>query len=147
MDMEFYLKRRVKIHEGHWLWARARTGEGYGSFRFKGEMVKAHRMSYLTFVGPIPEDKPFVLHKRGVCHIRHCINPDHLYVGTAQDNMDDLMADGRHSNGTSNTQYSDEIIKTVRQRCAMGELQQDVARDFGMSQQHVSRIVNHKRRK
>jgi hypothetical protein len=144
VSMEYYLKQRVKIHEGHWLWTRCCT-RGYGRFEHNGVMVQAHIMSYLTFVGPIPADKPLVLHKRGICHIRKCINPDHLYVGTPQDNMDDMVADERCGGGRPPT-IPDDTVRLIREMCAGGILQKVVAAELGISQQHVSRIVNHEAR-
>jgi len=75
---------------GCWNWTRSRGSHGYGDFRNDGHKL-AHRWSYATFVGPIP-DGMFVLHR---CDNRRCVNPDHLFVGSADDNSKDMSAKGR----------------------------------------------------
>lgn len=54
-------------------------------------MLYAHRVSWELFRGPIP-NKLFVLHK---CDNKNCINPDHLFLGTAKDNIHDCIRKGR----------------------------------------------------
>lgn len=84
--------------EGCWNWKGSikksmRPGHGgYGQFAITPEEVfSAHRFSYLWFVGEIPEGLQ-VLHS---CDNRKCVNPDHLFLGTHQDNMDDMKRKGR----------------------------------------------------
>ena len=65
---------------GCWLWRGQISNSGYGRIMFSSEtgraMESAHRASYLTFVGPIPNGT-FI---RQSCGNRLCINPDHLEV-------------------------------------------------------------------
>lgn len=72
---------------GCWLWARSTVPGGYGKLR----RVRSHRASYEAFKGPIP-DGLFVCHK---CDVPACVNPDHLFLGTSRDNIDDMVAKGR----------------------------------------------------
>jgi len=67
---------------------------GYGRFRIGGKGSKldmAHRVSYELHKGKIPDGK-LVLH---TCDNRLCVNPDHLYAGTYQDNAIDAVSRGR----------------------------------------------------
>lgn len=73
-------------NSGCWLWdRRGKNGPmEYGYFTFEGT-VKAHRAAWLIHKGPIPKDA-FVLHK---CDNPSCVNPDHLYLGHAKENVSD----------------------------------------------------------
>lgn len=71
-------------------WAGLRFRDGYGRVGSK----QAHRVAWEQTYGPIPEGL-FVLHR---CDNRPCVNPEHLFLGTNTDNMQDMVAKGRHVN-------------------------------------------------
>lgn len=86
-------------NSGCWLWTgtlkKPVRGLGYGHFRVSGKTKVAHRVSWEIFRGPIP-DGLCVCHK---CDVSICVNPDHLFLGTRLDNIEDMVAKGRQSNG------------------------------------------------
>ncbi len=92
-NLEYYetlLKLKSKINEnGCWIWQGASTG-GYGYVQNKG----VHRVSYETFIGEIPEGHLVCHH----CDTPLCVNPNHLFTGTHQDNMDDMKKKKRNLN-------------------------------------------------
>jgi hypothetical protein len=86
-------KKFVKT-SGCWLWQGdkwARPEHGYGRIWLNGRRVKAHRVAWELYVGPIPPGQ-HVLHK---CDVRLCVNPEHLFLGTKIDNNTDRDQKGR----------------------------------------------------
>lgn len=72
-------------------WSGSLCGKGYGATSFRSKQVTTHRLAYLLFVGAIPPGM-FVCH---TCDNMKCIRPDHLWLGTHQDNMTDMALKGR----------------------------------------------------
>lgn len=74
-------------NSGCWLWLGVMLDLGYGQLKCCSVVYKAHRASYIAFKGPIPEG----LIVRHTCNVKLCVNPDHLILGTHQDNIDDAV--------------------------------------------------------
>lgn len=74
-----------------WEWSGSRTPHGYGRLSVNGNLEYAHRLSWTFVNGSIPEET-HILHK---CDNPPCVNPNHLYAGTHQDNMKDRNVRGR----------------------------------------------------
>jgi HNH endonuclease len=81
------LKESTTEIDGCWVWIRGRSQFGYGYLRIGNRIVGAHRASYEAFIEPIPSGLR-VCHK---CDNPSCINPDHLFLGTSGDNLNDWM--------------------------------------------------------
>lgn len=77
---------------GCWLWLGGWDANGYGKVSRNGKVITtAHRLFYFERNGPIPTGL-VVCHK---CDTPACCNPDHLFLGTYQDNIDDMIRKGR----------------------------------------------------
>lgn len=87
------LTNKVSKTETCWLWTGYKMPNGYGAISIDGHTYTAHRLMYLVAFGDVPTTLQ-VCHR---CDIRHCINPDHLFLGTAQDNTNDMVAKNRHT--------------------------------------------------
>jgi len=103
IEQRFMDKVYMEPNSGCWLWTAYLSKSGYGQFHLNDICERAHRASYMMFVGEIPKDDNYVcrtmlvLHK---CDVPSCVNPDHLYLGTSQDNSSDMITKGRTMNQT-----------------------------------------------
>lgn len=79
-------------HSGCLLWTGPRTPDGYGIVWHEQTNLLVHREAWKLANGDIPSEM-FVCHR---CDVRNCINPEHMFLGSPQDNMDDKMMKGRH---------------------------------------------------
>ena len=116
------------------LWAKCLT-KGYGQFRRSKKIVYAHRVAYEERFGPIPAGM-FVCHK---CDNPACVNPDHLFLGTRLENIDD-----RDRKLRFHSKLSKSDIEGIRKLSQQGVLQDAVAEKYSITQGAVSRIVNRK---
>lgn len=87
--------KKVKITPSCWIWTAAIRCHGYGSFKnIHNKTVYAHRFSYEIHFGDIPVNMQ-VLHR---CDNPSCVNPDHFFLGTHDDNMKDKVKKNRQGN-------------------------------------------------
>lgn len=67
-----------------WTWIGRIDARGYGQMRIAGGSFGAHRVSYALHVGPISPG----LVVDHICHVRNCVNPDHLRLATVKQNAE-----------------------------------------------------------
>lgn len=89
----------IKVPEsGCWIWMGMISRYGYGRFTFGTKTnFSAHRTSYELKYGKIP-DGMLALHH---CDVKCCVNPDHIFIGTQQENMTDKVTKNRQAKGES----------------------------------------------
>lgn len=135
---------KVNKTEGCWEWTGSKNKKGYGSFGVDGKTQKAHRVSWMLTFGELPEDD--VLH---TCDNPSCVRPDHLFVGTNQDNMRDMADKGRAFMKKGelhlNAKLTDAQVEALRQEGKTGTYMSMGAK-LGVSDTHVRLLLNNKRR-
>lgn len=127
---------QVNKTDGCWEWTGSRMRKGYGNFGVDYRHEGAHRFSWRLHFGEIPEGM-WVLHR---CDNPPCVRPDHLFLGTAQANSDDMVAKGRQKRPRAVVSTGD--VAEIRRLYATGEFSQSqLGNRFGISQTQVGRIV------
>jgi len=136
----FLGKMKINQETGCWEWEGGKNKKGYGQFWTKGDDRKkwlAHRHSYELHRGPIP-DGMMVCHS---CDNRACINPNHLFIGTAADNTADMMSKGREKipriRGSvhGRAKLAEEDVLAIR--AASGISLQSLADQYNVTKQNI----------
>jgi hypothetical protein len=140
--LESYVEEEGPLDTKCWMWTGALDRDGYGKTRFhESEWTgrKAHREAYRTLKGDVPDE----LEVQHLCNNRACINPDHLVIGTNQQNKDYMVECDRSLYGERNTsaKLTEDQVKEVHRLLAQGDLtQSEIGELFGMAQQTISQI-------
>ena len=90
-DKEKFESKINKQENDCWIWKGKKILDGYGRLCLNGKNFYAHRLSYEIYKGEIPKGM-FVCH---TCDVRDCVNPDHLWIGTNLDNINDAIKKGK----------------------------------------------------
>ncbi len=122
---------------GCWEWKGALRGKGYGCFKVDGKNKIASRVSYELYKNSISPSK-LVCHS---CNNPKCVNPDHLYLGSYQDNTKQAVEQGRQfvAKGELNgsCKLTEAEILAIKSDTRS---QRKIAKEYNCSQLHVSRI-------
>lgn len=123
--LQTFRTKYVIDDSGCWLWIGRKSPDGYGRFNH----TLAHRIAYRLLVGEIPQGL-CVCHR---CDVRDCVNPGHLFLGSHQENMADMLSKGRradtHGGRNPRAKLTAADVRSIRadQRRA-----DEIAKDFGV---------------
>jgi hypothetical protein len=126
------VNKSPEINKTCWEWIGQSLVSGYGRMRFDGTYQSSHRISWQMHYGSIPKGLN-VLHK---CDNRLCVNPEHLFLGTQQDNMIDMVTKGRGNppRGKFHTfaKLTEEQVIEIYKRAKNGDGLTALARNFNV---------------
>lgn len=136
-----YYEKYVVRQEGCWDWNGIIEWTGYAKLGIRPP-VKAHRASWIIHKGPIPSGK-VVCH---TCDNRKCTNPEHLWIGTHKDNIQDRIKKGR-CNTPKGTQLkiakiNEKQVVEIKDLLEKGIACSVIGRQYGVSRKIISRIKN-----
>lgn len=127
--------RLIDEETGCWHWTKCKFSNGYGAVQRNGKCEGCHRVAWECFKGPIP-DGMMVLHR---CDTKDCFNPDHLFIGTGSDNVQDCISKKRHYFGEAChlSKLTENQVRQIRESKASN---QTIARLFNITRQNVWQI-------
>ena len=124
---------------GCWIWVASSDRNGYGKVKVNKQNLRAHRWSWELHNGTIPDDMQ-VLHR---CDVPSCVNPEHLFIGTNQDNVDDRESKGRSYKlpiHRTNKVSESDVLEIRRLKGTVRVV--DLASRYGLHYSQISRIQN-----
>lgn len=140
LTRERFLERVDKQGDGGcWLWLGCKDKKGYGIIQRNRKAERAPRIAWELYIGTIP-DKLFVCHK---CDNPSCVNPDHLFVGTLQDNTADMVAKQRQIQGETvgSSKLTTIQVIEIRQRYRDGVSQRALSKEYGITKSGIQHVV------
>lgn len=132
-----------------WLYTGHKDSNGYGIIGDKNKSLRAHRVSYIYYnnIDNIPNGM-FVCH---TCDNPSCINPNHLFLGTPNDNVQDMMEKGRHVRGGKIHKGEKNGMAKLKEKDVLfiysqkGKItQRDLAYTYGVSISTIQKITRKK---
>jgi len=133
-----------KVHKTDkcWIWTGARKPSGYGDTWFQNNHENTHRVAWILTYGEIPRGKQVLHH----CDNPPCVNPTHLFLGTAKHNMQDAAQKRRlfvqrfpHRNAINSAKLTPEEVLYIR-KSNLGS--KAIAELFEVSQRTIQEIRN-----
>lgn len=136
----FWRKVAVGKPSECWQWVGMVHGRfGYGGIKIQGQMRNAHRVLAEWMHGPLTSATVV----RHTCDNPACVNPYHLLLGTAAQNVADRVARKRSAKGSRNgrAKLTAEQVEQIRYRRSTGELMTALAAEFGVNKSTIRLIV------
>jgi len=124
------------------LWNKGISSSGYGRAYIGRKGISAHRLAWIRANGvDIPEGM-CICH---TCDVRACVNPDHLFLGTHSDNMQDMIKKGRKYNqqgeNGNNAKLKNKDVRTIKKLLAKNYNRHVIANHYKVSYSTITDIA------
>ena len=147
VELRFWEKVcKYKEENACWGWLADKNVHGYGTFDLNGKSMLAHRVSWILTYGDFPRELCILHH----CDNAACVRPNHLFIGTRQDNSDDMFKkhrerhDGLRGKLNGMTKLTKEQVREIRKRykedVAISQL--DLAQVYSVTQSTIRRAIS-----
>lgn len=138
--IEKRLDKYIDKSSGAWMWIGALSTNGYGKISYKGEHWTAHRLIYTLFIGDIHEGL-CVCHKND---IKLDVTPSNLFLGTNQENTQDMVNKGRQARGENHgmAKLNEKDVIEIRESFKNGISAIDLINKFNMDKSVIYDIIN-----
>lgn len=143
-EEKFWEKIEIKGPDDCWTWKNGKTSKGYGTTWYEGKTWIASRLAWVLTNGCISNDL-YILHK---CDNPPCCNPNHLYEGTAANNMIDMKNKHRSTAGERHgrAKLTNKDVVEIRNLYVKRKVTlDDSAKKFGIGITQVRRILKYER--
>ena len=151
IEDRFWEKVDIKGEDECWEWLAYVHPSGYGTFNIKRKMYSSQRVAWMLTYGEIPKGNGY--HGTCVCHRCDnslCCNPNHLFLGTHQDNIQDreskyrgVVPDNRGENHGMSKLSIDDVL-AIRSLCGKDHSKGELADTFGVSYHTIYCIATYR---
>lgn len=129
--------------DGCWTWRGSPyMSFGYSRFKIEKKHFAAHRMAYILTFGDIPKDK-CVCHK---CDNPRCVRPDHLFLGSSKENVQDMTRKGRGAKGENNgrAKLNWARVREIRNSFKLGISSEQLSIDYNVARNTIYDVVRNR---
>lgn len=137
---EKIIKNICVDENGCWIWQGSKHRQGYGNLSYKRIPSLAHRVSWMVHRGEIPKDMK-VCHS---CDVTSCVNPEHLFIGTQKNNVEDAISKGKFEKrnmGKRRNKLVYEQVLEIKKLSSEGISRKDIEKKFGVGQTCIAKIL------
>ncbi len=133
---------KVEKTDDCWNWTGAKFLSNYGML-VHGKQLRVHRVSWQIHNRQLQEGEIV----RHLCHNRLCVNPDHLAIGSHQDNMDDMVSANRQATGIRHgrAKLTEPKVRAIKALVKAGWKQNYLAKSYGVHHVTINDIATGRR--
>ena len=139
--MKDKIQKNISINDSEcWIWRGAKHRQGYGNISFNKKNQLLHRVAWQIYKGDIPGNL-LVCHK---CDVTSCCNPEHLFLGTQQDNVDDAVTKKKFEKRAKlkrRNKLNYEQVQEIKKLHSLGSTRKELREKFSVGETCIAKIL------